>query len=691
MKTPDVLTGRPYPLGATVHPDGVNFSLYSKNSYALDLLFFDDADDARPSRVVRLDPKRNRTFYYWHCFVRGIETGQLYGYRVHGPFDPARGLFFDGQKLLIDPYAFSVVLGRNYDRLAACRPGDNCAHAPKCAVIDPEGYDWEHDEPLKHEYSTSVIYELHVGGFTRHSNSTVGDGKRGTFAGLVEKIPYLKELGITAVELMPVQQFDEQDAPPGLTNYWGYSPMAFFAPHEGYSSRKGPQGPIDEFRDMVKALHRAGIEVIIDVVYNHTAESGIDGPILSFKGLENNSYYIYNTELRRFENYSGCGNTLNTNHSIVRRMISDSLRHWVTNMHVDGFRFDLASVMARGETGEPLDRPPILWSIESDPVLAGTKIIAEAWDAAGLYQVGSFIGERFAEWNGQFRDDVRKFVKGDRSEVFRFMNRIMGSPDIYPQPDRETNRSINFITCHDGFTLNDLVSYNTKHNEANGEGNRDGTDHNYSWNCGVEGPTDDSAVEGLRLRQIKNFLTILFVSQGTPMILMGDEVRRTQRGNNNAYCQDNEISWFDWDCVERHGHLLRFVQGLIRFSRSYSVFNLRHIPRQNPHDSSVEIRWHGVRLNRPDLSDDSHSIACEIRSSIEAEHVYFMINAYWEPLAFELPRTDSGYAWHRVVDTSLGPGADYCPPGKAPRVRGMRYLLRDRSVAVLVSRKSRAS
>jgi glycogen operon protein len=679
--------GRPHPLGASICQGGVNFSIFSKSCHAVELLLFDDPDDARPSRTIRLDPGLNKTFYYWHCFVSGIGPGQLYGYRVYGPFDPARGLFYDGHKVLIDPYALSVVPGRNYDRMAACRPGDNCRHAPKCAVIDPQAYDWEGDEPIMNDYSTSVIYELHVGGFTKHPSSGVSPENRGKYLGLVEKIPYLKELGITAVELMPVQQFDEQDAPPGLTNYWGYSPMAFFAPHGGYSTRDGPTGAMDEFRDMVKALHRSGIEVIIDVVYNHTAESGLDGPTLSFRGLENNCYYIYNIEQRRYENYTGCGNTVNTNHSIMRRLISDSLRHWVEHMHVDGFRFDLASVMARGERGEPLEKPPVLWSIESDPVLAGTKIIAEAWDAGGLYQVGSFIGERFAEWNGQFRDDVRRFVKGDRGEVFRFMNRLMGSPDIYPEPERETNRSINFVTCHDGFTMNDLVSYNTKHNEANGEDNRDGTDCNFSWNCGVEGPTDDPAVEALRKRQIKNFFTILFISQGTPMILMGDEVRRTQHGNNNAYCQDNEISWFDWEGPVRHTDLLGFVRGLIRFSRSHKVFNLDHVPRQSSTNGTEDVRWHGVRLNRPDMTDESHSIACELMSALEPEHVFFMINAYWEPLAFELPDTLAGHAWHRVIDTSLEPGEDYCYPGRAPRLSGRRYLVRDRSVAVLVSRR----
>jgi glycogen operon protein len=682
----DIQPGRSYPLGATVYADGVNFSLFSKSCYGVDLLLFNDAEDKSPSRVIRLDPKKNKTFYYWHVFVNGLKAGQIYAYRVHGPCDPGRGLIFDGQKVLLDPYAGAVYVGKNYDRSAACLPGENCATAARSVVVDPHDYDWEGDEPLRNPYSRSIIYELHVKGFTRHLSSGVAAERRGTYAGLVEKIPYLKELGIPSVELMPVQQFDEQDAPPPLTNYWGYSPMVFFAPHAGYSSCRSPLGPVKEFRDMVKALHKAGIEVILDVVFNHTAEAGHEGPMICFRGIENNAYYIYNQKQQKYENFSGCGNTVNTNYSIVRRMITECLRYWVEHMHVDGFRFDLASVMVRGEQGEPMDKPPILWSIESDPMLAGTKVIAEAWDAAGLYQVGSFIGDRFAEWNSQFRDDVRHFVKGDRDIACRLSNRIMGSPDIYPEPDRETNRSVNFITCHDGFTLNDLVTYDTKHNEANKEDNRDGYDLNLSWNCGVEGPTDDPLIEELRLRQIKNFLTILFTSQGTPMLMMGDEVRRTQFGNNNAYCQDNETSWLDWGLMERNKDLLHFVKGLIRFSRSYAIFNLENIPRGPLTKTGIRITWHGVRLNKPDFSYYSHSLAYEMKSSIEGEHVFVMMNAWWKPLRFALPRVDPGHAWHRVVDTSLGAGEDYCPPGKAPLITDRRYLAKDRSVAVLVSR-----
>ncbi len=682
----DIRTGRSYPLGATVYSDGVNFSLFSKSCVAVELLLFDDPDDGTPSRIIRLDPLKNKTFYYWHVFVCGLKPGQLYGYRVYGPFDPLRGLFFDGSKLLLDPYGKAVCIGRNYDRPRGCRPGDNSAWAPKSVIVEPSSYDWEGDEPLMTPFSSTVIYELHVGGFTRHGSSGLEKSKRGTYAGLIDKIDYLKSLNITAVELMPVQQFDEQDARQPLTNYWGYSPMAFFAPHGGYSSIKDPLGPVNEFRDMVKALHKAGIEVIMDVVFNHTAEAGLDGPTFSFRGIENTAYYIYNLQKQRYENYSGCGNSINSNYSIVRKMILECLRYWVTQMHVDGFRFDLASSMSRGELGEPMEKPPILWSIESDPVLAGTKIIAEAWDAAGLYQVGSFIGDRFAEWNSHFRDDVRSFVKGDPDAVYKLSNRILGSPDIYPQPEREINRSINFITCHDGFTLNDLVSYNRKHNLANLEENRDGYDHNHSWNCGFEGTVKDSSITGqLRVRQIKNFFTILLISQGTPMILMGDEVRRTQSGNNNAYCQDSELSWFDWDLVAKNEGLLRFVRGLIGFTGSMNVFHQNTFSAPICDQSEATITWHGVRLGEPDFGKHSHSIAVELRDKASAEHVYIMLNSYWEPLSFELPRTSSGRVWRRVVDTSLAQGEDYHAPEKAPIIGQGRYRATGRSAVILVS------
>ncbi|QXD14355.1 glycogen debranching protein GlgX [Rhodocaloribacter litoris] len=681
--THGVLPGQSFPLGATVCEGGVNFCVFSRNATAVELLFFDDVDAGRPARRIVFDPKVNRTFYYWHVFVPGVEAGQLYGYRVHGPFRPEAGDRFDGMKLLVDPYARAVAVGRHYDREAAVRPGDNTARAMKSVVVDPSAYDWEGDQPLCRPYSRTVIYEMHVGGFTRHPSSGVDPARRGTYAGLVEKIPYLKDLGITAVELLPVQQFDEQDVAPPLRNYWGYNPVAFFAPHSGYSTDRSPLGPVNEFRDMVKALHAAGIEVILDVVFNHTAEGDHRGPTLSFRGFENRAYYHLEPDRRRYANYTGTGNTLNANHSVVRRLIGDCLRYWVAEMHVDGFRFDLASVLARDEDGRPLNNPPILWSIESDPVLAGTKIIAEAWDAAGLYQVGSFVGHRWAEWNGPYRDDVRRFFRGEEGMVGALAARLTGSPDLFDRDGRDPNRSINFVTCHDGFTLNDLVSYNEKHNEANGEENRDGTDANYSWNCGVEGPTDDPEVEALRLRQIKNFFTTLLISQGTPMLLMGDEVRRTQHGNNNAYCQDNALSWFDWRAVERQAGLLRFVRGLIRLNLTHEAFQQDRFWIDGGNSGTTRVVWHGVRLHEPDWAPHSHSLAFTLE---DGDHLHVMLNAYWEPLVFELPPLQAPLRWHRLVDTGRAAPEDFHDPDEAPPVEGGTYAVGARAVVVLMAR-----
>lgn len=676
----DCLPGQSYPLGATVRADGVNFCVFSRNANAVELLLFDTHDSVEPARIIRLDPDRNRTFYYWHILVHGLRAGQLYAYRVDGPFAPRHGLRFDRSKVLVDPYARAVMYEDNYDRAAACGPGSTVASAMKSVVVDPRGYDWEGDTPLRQPYADSVIYELHVGGFTRDPSSGLPPERRGTYAGLIEKIPYLDELGITAVELLPVQQFDPQDAPEGLVNYWGYSPIAFFAPHRDYSSRRDPLGPVDEFRDMVKALHRAGIEVILDVVFNHTAEGDHTGPTLAFRGLENRAYYILSAGDRSFyPNYSGAGNTIQGNHSIVRRMIIDCLHYWVQVMHVDGFRFDLASVLAR-DGAQPLADPPILWEIESDPILAGTRIIAEAWDAAGLYQVGSFIGHRWAEWNGVFRDDVRRFVKSDPGMTRALAQRITGSRDIYRQPDRRPDRAIHFVTCHDGFTLNDLVSYNQKHNLANGEQNRDGLDANESWNCGVEGPTENPRINELRARQMRNLLTMLLLSHGTPMLSMGDEVQRTQNGNNNAYCQDSPLSWFNWDDVARHADLLRFVRRMLAFRRDYAIFADRQYWGE---PDATRIVWHGVRLLHPDWSDPSRSLAFELCGRDAAEHLYVALNAYWEPLRFELPRI-AGRSWRRIIDTALAPPQEIVALTAAPTSSGW-YDVQPRSAIVLAA------
>jgi glycogen operon protein len=571
-----------------------------------------------------------------------------------------------------------------YDRNAAKRPGDNTLFAMKSVVADPGRYDWEGDGPLHRPAVQTVIYELHVGGFTRHPSSGVSPAHRGTYAGVIDKIPYLKDLGITAVELLPVFHFDPQDAPPGRVNYWGYSPVSFFAPHHGYSSQGTILGALDEFRDMVKALHRAGIEVILDVVFNHTAEGGADGPTFCFRGLANDVYYILKEDKSQYADFTGCGNTLNANQSIVRRLIQDSLRYWVASMHVDGFRFDLASILSRDEAGQPLSNPPVLWDIESDPLLSGTKLIAEAWDAAGLYQVGRFIGDTWQEWNGRFRDDVRRFLKGDNGTVRALADRLTGSPDIYAHEEREAEQSINFVTCHDGFTLNDVVSYNQKHNDANGEKNRDGSDDNASWNCGVEGPTDDPDVEALRNRQVKNFFVLTLLSAGTPMLLMGDEVRHTQRGNNNAYCQDNELSWFDWTLLERQADIHRFVKALIAFRQRRGLLAERSSVTLNQFLNRAGIVWHGVALDRPDWSEHSHSLALTLRT-VGGHFLHAMFNAYWEPLQFELPAVpaDGPHEWRRCIDTARPAGDDIQPWDTAPPAAGGSYVVQPRSIVVL--------
>jgi glycogen operon protein len=526
-----------------------------------------------------------------------------------------------------------------------------------------------------------------VRGFTRHPSSGLSERTRGTYAGVIEKIPYLRELGVTAVELLPVFQFDAQDCPPGLINYWGYAPISFFAPHRAYSSRQDPLGPMDEFRDMVKALHRANIEVILDVVFNHTAEGDERGPTLCFRGLENSAYYILDQDLSRYANYSGTGNTLNANHPIVRRMILDSLRYWVTEMHVDGFRFDLASILARDSSGMPMQNPPVLWDIDSEPALAGTKFIAEAWDAAGLYQVGSFIGDSWKEWNGRFRDDVRAFFRGETDSVVRLADRLLGSPQIYGHKGREAEESVQFATCHDGFTLNDLVSYDRKHNEANREGNRDGADDNRSWNCGVEGPSDDPTVEKLRNRQIKNFLTVTMFSLGVPMILMGDEMRRTQNGNNNAYCQDNETSWFDWALVARHPDMLRFMKLLIGRRLLRDLYPEHHHTSLNRLLAEAPATWHGVKLGQPDWSSWSHSLAFCAELPRQKLLFHMILNAYWEPLEFELPHLGAygGGSWRRWIDTSLESPDDIVEWKVRPFVPGQAYRAEPRSVVVLAA------
>jgi len=682
--------GQSSPLGATVAEGGVNFSLFSRTATGVDLLLFDRVDDDAPSRVVPIDPTTSHTYHYWHTFLPGVQAGQIYAYRVAGPSAPERGLRFDATRVLLDPYGRGVVVPKNYTRGKAQHDGENSATAMKSVVVDPRTYDWEGDVPLRLPSSRTIIYEMHVRGFTRHPNSGVAEATRGTYAGLIEKIPYLQQLGITAVELLPVFQFDPSDAPRGKINYWGYAPISFFAPHQAYSSCQDPLGPVQEFRDMVKALHRAGIEVILDVVFNHTAEGDQSGPTLCFRGIDNPTYYILEDGGSRYANYTGCGNTLNANHPIVRRLIVDSLRYWVEEMHVDGFRFDLASILSRDSSGHPLPNPPVLWDIESDPALAGTKLFAEAWDAAGLYQVGSFVGDAWKEWNGRFRDDVRDFFRGEPGAVRRIADRVVGSPEIYGHKQREAEQSVNFVTCHDGFTLNDLVSYNQKHNDENGEENRDGAGDNRSWNCGVEGPTDDPGVEKLRNRQEKNFLTVTLLSLGTPMFVMGDEVRRTQGGNNNAYCQDNQTSWFDWSLVEKHADLHRFVSLLIGRRLMRDDEHERRRVSLNTLIANAIQAWHGVKLNQPDWGDASRSVAFSAELRKEGLCFHLILNAYQEALEFELPTLEVGGPWRRWIDTALDSPNDIVSWEKAAPVSGNPYRAEANSVVALIANRNSA-
>jgi glycogen operon protein len=673
-------------LGATVLSGGVNFSLYSRDATAVELLLFDRVDASRPKRTIHFDSPANRTYHYWHIFVPDVRPGQVYGYRVYGPYDPARGFRFDPSKLLLDPYGRAVAVPKNYDRTAARGSGDTTGTAMKSVVVYPKAYDWEGDTPLNRAPSKTAIYEMHVRGFTAHPSSGVPKQRAGTYRGLIEKIPYLQNLGITAVELLPVFQFDAQDCPPGRVNYWGYAPVSFFAPHQGYSFRQDPGGAVDEFRDMVKALHRAGIEVILDVVYNHSAEGEHTGPTFCYRGIDNAAYYVLESDRCHYANFSGTGNTINANHHIVRRMIVDSLRYWVQEMHVDGFRFDLASILARDCDGKVIPSPPVLWDIESDPALAGTKLIAEAWDAAGLYQVGSFIGDRWQEWNGRFRDGVRDFLRGERDSVKRLADSLVGSPEVYGHEEREVEQSVNFVTCHDGFTLNDLVSYNQKHNEDNGEENRDGANDNRSWNCGVEGPSDDLAVEKLRNRQAKNFLALNVLSLGVPMITMGDEVRRSQKGNNNAYCRDCETNWLDWTLLDKHADVHRFVKLLLARRIAAEVGRNRDRITLNRLITESKHCWHGVRLNQPDWGPDSHSLALNLSLRTRPIRMHLIFNAYWQPLEFELPSLNGGGdLWHRWIDTALDSPQDIVEWPAAPPISGQVYRTESRSVVVLVS------
>jgi len=688
--------GEPLPLGATIVDGGVNFSVFSQHATLIELLLFDRYDDPRPRQVIPLHPRLHRTFNYWHAFVDGVGPGQIYAYRAHGPWDPAHGHRYNPRKVLLDPYAHAIVYGDNWSRSAACEPIENARSAMKGLVIDPHDFDWQGVIPPRYGNRERVIYEMHVRGFTKHPTSETTHP--GTFAAVIEKIPYLLSLGVTTVQLMPVFQFDEREVNNvnpvdgrTLTNYWGYSPIGFFSPHRGYYTEDWSQmRHLTGFREMVRELHRAGLEVFLDVVFNHTAEGDERGPSLSFRGLDNAVYYLLDPDDRsRYADFSGCGNTINANHPMVRRLILDSLRYWVEVMHVDGFRFDLASALSRDARGRPMREPPLLWEIEQDPLLVHTRLVAEAWDAAGLYQVGSFPGERWAEWNGRFRDDIRHFVRGDIGYAGAAAARLLGSADLYEAHGREPHQSINYVTAHDGFTLADLVSYDRKHNYENGEENTDGHNDNISCNHGAEGPTDDPAIQRLRVRQMKNLLALLFLAHGTPMLLMGDELARTQRGNNNAYCQDNPISWLDWSTTIEHEEINRFAREMIRLRRAHpnlapQKYAIGAETRGASRWGRVTVAWHGVKVGEPDWSEGSRTLSYGLNGPGD-DPIHILVSAHDEPLRFELPPPPEGHRWHRAVDTSLPAPADVVATGTREAIEANSYMVSDRAVVVLVA------
>jgi isoamylase len=694
----DVRSGVPLPFGTFESGEGVNFSLFSRHASRVRLELFDRAVDAAPARIIDLDPARNRTGDVWHVWVAGIRPGQLYAYRVDGPYQPEEGHRFNFHKLLLDPFATAISLlpdwnfgsALGYDPSAAEKDltfskTDDAGAMPKC-VFTHEHFHWHDDLPPRHPWAKTVIYETHVRGFTVHPSAGVEHS--GTYRGLMEKIPYLKELGVTAVELMPVYEFNDSQVPginpqtgKPLRNYWGYDPVAFFAPKASYSSAGGMGQQKLEFKEMVRALHHAGIEVILDVVFNHTAEGNELGPTLSFRGIDNAIFYMLASDRRYYQDYAGTGNTINANHPVVRDHILAALRYWVVEMHVDGFRFDLATILGRDGTGKLLANAPLLERIAEDPILSGTKLIAEAWDAAGAYEVGSFSERGWAEWNGRYRDDVRRFWRGDEGMLGLFASRICGSADIYAKTGKCPECSINFVTCHDGFTMNDLVSYRAKHNEANGENNHDGTDANFSENYGTEGETTDAGIEALRKGQIKNFLLTLFISRGVPMLLGGDEFRRTQGGNNNAYCQDNETSWHDWRCLESHREIFRFTRGMIALRSAHPVLSKEQFY------TDADIHWFAPQGGLPDWADPKvKQFGCLIHED-ERHALFLMFNAGDAAIDFSLPPVPPEARWYLAVDTSREAPGDMFAAIEGLLLEGSpTYHLPSRAGAILLAR-----
>jgi glycogen operon protein len=661
------------PFGPTVRPGGVNFAVFSRHAQRVSLVLFQEGQE-EPVAEIALDPAVNKTGDVWHVFVHGLKPDALYGYRVAGPFAPKAGHRFNPRVVVLDPCAPALSGGHVWGRPDA-PAGQPHGRLTRRGRVVADDFDWGGDGPPNTPLAQTVLYEMHVRGYTRHPSS--GVRHPGTFLGLCEKIPHLKALGVTAVQLLPVMEFDELDhVPTGslLRNYWGYSTLSFFAPKGAFAAEAGQQ--VREFKEMVKAFHAAGIEVILDVVYNHTSEGNEHGPTLSFRGLDNAVYYSLDRE-GRYYNFSGCGNTLNCNHPVVRDLVLDSLTYWVSELHVDGFRFDLASILSRGPDGKVLEDPPLLRHIAEHPVLSGVKLIAEPWDAAGLAQLGKFPAwGRWAELNGCFRDDARRFLRSDPGAVASAAKRICGSLDLYGDTARHPHHSVNFVTCHDGFTLHDLVSYNVKHNEANGENNRDGWDHNFSSNYGHEGPTGDGTLNALRQRQMRNFLTLLLVAQGVPFLSQGDEFGRTQRGNNNAYCQDNDISWVDWSLAEKNAGLLRFTRMLVALRKRHFALDREQFVNR--------VSWHGTAVGEPDWTGQSRTLAFQLHGQ---PNLYVLFNAHWDWQKFALPLHDGRRSWRRLVDTNLPVPDDVVEESDAVALcPADHYLAAPRSAVILIGR-----
>nr|MBF0222426.1 glycogen debranching protein GlgX [Desulfobulbaceae bacterium] len=675
-------SGQPYPLGLTIQGKSLNFSIVSTDATSVVLCLFEPGI-SQPFTEILLDPYQNRTGNVWHISVTGIKKGSLYAYRIDGP-KTAKHHRFDVKNFLLDPYAKTVVGNEVW--------GKRKKNQPLLGVVDQLPFKWHDDRPLKRPLQETIIYEMHVRGFTMNKNSGVKNP--GTYEGIIEKIPYLTDLGITAVELLPIHEFDETEikfanplSPQPLVNFWGYNSINFFSPKAGYAVSKAPGQQINEFKSLVKALHNAGLEIILDVVFNHTGEGDITGPTLSFRGIDNGIYYLLDSE-NNYANYSGCGNTVNCNHPVVREFIIDCLRYWVLEMHVDGFRFDLASIFSRGQNGQPLEIAPLVEQIAADPFLADTKIIAEAWDAAGLYQVGSFSTDsRWAEWNGRYRDDVRSFMCGHKNTVTALATRVAGSSDLFKESGRSPNNSVNFITSHDGFTMYDLVSYNSKVNTANGENNRDGENHNISWNSGKEGPTTSKEIQNLRFRRMRTMATILLLSQGTPMLLAGDEFCRTQKGNNNAYCQDNPLSWLDWSLAEKHKDMHRFFKKLIGLRKDHPVFHRTAFFTKTQKNKPADILWQGTHRGTEDWSAESRLLCLFLNGEAmnDINNFFIAFNAGSSTLDVELPSTQKQTYWHPIIDTAQLSPNDILDHRKAAPLSGTAISVQPMAAMVLIA------